>query len=695
LFLLASYLAKHNRDVRTTVLDLTIELPTPTTATDARTFLHQAELLLAEQEIDIVGISCWTSQQYVSSVAIAEICKRINPGCVVVVGGHHPTALPEDFVYEGSPFDYIVCGEGELALSDLLRRKLAVCSPPEVIQGKPLTDLEDCELEFEKDRYVAVSKAYWISVSRGCPFRCAFCTESVCASQWRAMRPSHALNMIQKLVDLGMTDVFLFDALFGFSSVWRKEFLRGVARRFPDLAIWAETRPDILDSSDIELLATTGMRLDLGLDAATPASVERMKKASDPTKYLERFVYIDNLMNRHKLGHRAYLIWNYPGSTVEEIDLTVKFIKDLIEPRDENFTSVRGNPFFLFPGTEVYRNLSAYRQRFGFRHGAPNWWKLKDRDYCASAQQCISSADVVKNGKLFYHREARQMVTEASARKMSTATFLKTNTPVGPPQLRDHILENFRLRIRPSIHRYDSGNSIALFLLGNMDSGTRLMPFLRVGSDLVASVSFDRRSAGWIIDRLYEGATLDGLAQNGGFRREVVKDLIINELNKRGMLEVVEPSPWETATKGIHASVATLYTDSLEVVIDLNPSRTPKTVANFASLAERGFYDECAFFHLPTYHAIGFGSPSLVSLPGANAGYVFDNEITPSEPHEPGDVFMYGEYAHMNGTRVGICLRKGNYIQEQNVAFGRVNNLSVLGKLIIGNRIVKVRVGPQ
>ena len=64
-------------------------------------------------DVDLVGVSCWTSLHYLGAVEIIEHLRRAHPGVAVVVGGHHVTGMPSDF--DGLA-DWVVTGDGEAAL---------------------------------------------------------------------------------------------------------------------------------------------------------------------------------------------------------------------------------------------------------------------------------------------------------------------------------------------------------------------------------------------------------------------------------------------------------------------------------------------------------------------------------------------------------------------------------------------------
>jgi len=114
---LYSFLRENNLNVD--VLDLERELSLPSNHREVQEYIAQAEHLIRQYSFDIVAISCFASMSYTASLAVAKICKKANTHCKIIVGGYHPTALPDDFLSEEQLFDYVVTGEGEYALLDI------------------------------------------------------------------------------------------------------------------------------------------------------------------------------------------------------------------------------------------------------------------------------------------------------------------------------------------------------------------------------------------------------------------------------------------------------------------------------------------------------------------------------------------------------------------------------------------------
>src|SRR5206468_4323433 len=67
---------------------------------------------------DVVGLSIMTFQR-TTAFAVMELVRGLQPGAHIVVGGYDPSLAKEE--YERSQADFIVCGEGEITLRELLR----------------------------------------------------------------------------------------------------------------------------------------------------------------------------------------------------------------------------------------------------------------------------------------------------------------------------------------------------------------------------------------------------------------------------------------------------------------------------------------------------------------------------------------------------------------------------------------------
>ena len=153
------------------------------------------ERLVREIEPDVVGLSVMTFQRK-TALRIVQLVHSLKPGVRVVVGGYDPSLAPEAYMAEGNGIDFIVRGEGELTLRELLRamegggsfngiQGLSFRSDSGWRQNpaRPVHNLDGDEIRLPKRSARSLSgytmmgrQVDVVETSRGCTFDCGFCS---------------------------------------------------------------------------------------------------------------------------------------------------------------------------------------------------------------------------------------------------------------------------------------------------------------------------------------------------------------------------------------------------------------------------------------------------------------------------------------------------------------------------------------
>lgn len=147
---------------------------------------------IAKEKPDVVSISSLFTTYSLEAIEVARLAKEVDRGIVTVMGGIHPTLFPRH-VLESASVDYVIRGEGETPLFELLT------ALSRGVAGKDLTINGLCfkegggfrisEPNIEEDidmipdrgfldpaKYRIGRKNYsFLLTSRGCPFHCSFC----------------------------------------------------------------------------------------------------------------------------------------------------------------------------------------------------------------------------------------------------------------------------------------------------------------------------------------------------------------------------------------------------------------------------------------------------------------------------------------------------------------------------------------
>lgn len=407
---LFSYL-KQYRDINAQVLDLDIEIGRPRNAEEILKFKEKVSVAIKKYKFDIVGISCSYSINYLSSIMVAEICRDINRNCVIAVGGMHASAVPDDFIYDGSPFDFIVIGEGEKVLLNICQGKIKRTGEPRKIIAE-LIDLNTIPAPNFKEYkyfYSQEKRAVLYALSRGCPFTCSFCIESVKDnSDYRCLPVKRAIREIREIVyHLGIKKIKLYDPCFGLRKEWRRSFLESLIKTKVKCIFEFETRVDLLDREDIDLLSSLNIHyLYLGLEHVSPKMLSLMQKTKNPRVYLEKANKIIRYLNERDIPNKILLIFNHPGETKNTIQEVIRFLDSAFSGLKRISSALHPNNYFFTPGTRTYSNIKKYEREFGTVVRDKIWWKRPYFDQREFATDILPSLDLYgENTREFWKKD--------------------------------------------------------------------------------------------------------------------------------------------------------------------------------------------------------------------------------------------------------------------------------------------------
>ncbi len=184
---------------------------------------------------EIVGISSPFTSQIKNTLKVAEAIKQLDRHVVVVVGGPHASIAPESILHNSNYVDYVVIGEGERTMVELIytlshekglkgvsgiayreNNRVVINPPRQFIKNidqisLPAYHLLDMEKYFKINKigftsrvgyeYPGAERAISIITSRGCPYRCIFCSvHGAMGRQWRYHSVDYIINHIKMLV---------------------------------------------------------------------------------------------------------------------------------------------------------------------------------------------------------------------------------------------------------------------------------------------------------------------------------------------------------------------------------------------------------------------------------------------------------------------------------------------------------------
>ena len=346
---LAAYLLKEGHDVE--VLDMRFNYAFSYLAGKLKRF-----------NPDVVGV---TSTSYGSKVAYETINKIKNLGYKVAVGGPHSSTVFKE-ILEKTKADFSIKREGEITFEKLLKnldnpglvkgiiwRKKGEDGKEEIIENPDREQIEDIDTLpfpayelFELDNYM--DKKIPIVTSRGCPYRCVYCSINLTMGhKFRARSPKNVVDELEKWYKKGYTYFGFNDDCFTFDIPRAKEICDEILKR--KLKIKWELRNGIrIDRLDEELLIKMKKAgcfyLAFGIESADQDVLNKMKKGLRIEKVTEMVLLAEKL----KINHGGFFIIGLPGDNFERFKKSLDFALSL--PFDE----IRFYNAVPYPGTELF-----------------------------------------------------------------------------------------------------------------------------------------------------------------------------------------------------------------------------------------------------------------------------------------------------------------------------------------------------
>jgi radical SAM superfamily enzyme YgiQ (UPF0313 family) len=325
---------------------------------------------------DLVGITTMTPQAK-RAYQIADEFRRRE--VKVILGGFHPSNMPEEAL---SHADAIVVGEGEGPWGRLIEDARNHCLKDVYKDGIPM-DLSTLK---PPRRDLIRGKGYLftntIQLTRGCPFRCEFCSVTSLFGRSYRTRPIQAV--IDELTELKRESIFLFivdDNLIG-NRGYAEQLFRAVE---PLKFKWASHAPLHLveDESLMKLISESGcVALFVGFETLSPENFPLMGKPSD-MKILPRDAV--KIFHDHGIGVLASFILGYDHDTKDSFKRILDFC---------NKTKIDGAIFPIltpYPGTPL-RNRLEREDRI-----LTNDWDLYDMEHVTFRPRKMS-VDELKEG---------------------------------------------------------------------------------------------------------------------------------------------------------------------------------------------------------------------------------------------------------------------------------------------------------
>jgi len=353
---------------------------------------------LHEFKPHLVGITANTPQVKQAWRTAATVKRELD--IPIVLGGPHVSVVTEDLDFESlrqPPVDLVVRGEGEGPWIEISNRvdaflrdqphfsAQALMAPDLDLfrdvksvsyktgdgqlhrnpDGPVIADLDSLPWPayhlFKMERYtnlqpatdaVPGERSFSILTSRGCPYRCTFCSQSIMPIKWRARSPENVIEEWRHLVrDLGALEIGVLDDS---ANIRRNRLMRLaddlIANKLNHVP-WIFVNGIRANLADLELLTRlkqAGLkRTAFGVETGDEQMIIKIDKHVDHNTIRQAF------KNAKAAGIETigFFIIGLPGDTRETMQKTIDFAIEL-DPMIANFSMMTP-----YPGTIVYEQV--------------------------------------------------------------------------------------------------------------------------------------------------------------------------------------------------------------------------------------------------------------------------------------------------------------------------------------------------
>ncbi len=313
---------------------------------------------------DIVGITVMTPKA-ASAFTIASLAKKYNKDCSVVFGGPHATLKADEILKNTRDVDFVVSGEGEVVLLELINALQVKGNNFSTIQGlsyrqedkgvhntiRSFIDDLDClpfpdrETLLGSDTYTSEDMGLLMG-SRGCPYSCSYCATQIWTRKVRYRSLTNILEEIKYVHHRYGTRQFTFkDDSFTVNRKRVMEFCNKLIDTGMKVNWDCNTRVDLVDSELLRTMKRAGCNsIKVGIESGS----ERILKLMDKGITLERVEEAARLFREVGIHWTAYFMMGIPTETKEDVKKTLGLLYK-IRP---SFASV--GVYEPFPGTKLF-----------------------------------------------------------------------------------------------------------------------------------------------------------------------------------------------------------------------------------------------------------------------------------------------------------------------------------------------------
>jgi len=345
---------------------------------------------------DIIGMTLF-SREITDIAVLCKLIKERFKSAYIVLGGPHPTVMPKETMKEIPECDFVVRGEGEITLYNLIHnirnglpfdQVRGICfrnhDSGEISQTEnadilmnlddiPFPDRETLMTNYLNNKYGSILYGIpgdIIMTSRGCPYQCSFCFK-VC-KKYRSRSPENVIKEIRWIYkNIAPQSIQIMDDSFTIEKDRCSKILDYLIEEKFRCDFKVRSRVNMVDEELLRKMKKAGVNsIVYGFESGSQSMLDMFNKGTT----VEQNIKACKLTKKAGIKCFGDMILFYSGENRQTLRETEKFVK-IARP-----TGLRFHILSPLPGTKVYeeaKRSGCLVGDWGIGKESP-WIRLKD-----------------------------------------------------------------------------------------------------------------------------------------------------------------------------------------------------------------------------------------------------------------------------------------------------------------------------
>jgi radical SAM superfamily enzyme YgiQ (UPF0313 family) len=271
-----------------------------------------------DASVDVVALTTWT----INSLRAYAVAKRFRDrGVPVIMGGPHTCFHAEE---AAAHCDAVGIGEGEWIWRPMLEDAAAGRLKPvyRAEEMHPLGGLPKPRYDLLNLRLHGWFPTHTVQTSRGCPFKCDFCSERFFVGERYRQRPVD--EVVEEIRAIGARRVFFADSMFAGKKARAMALMEAlIPLKIRWSTLW--TTYLCLDDEYMDLAKRSGLlHVNMGMESVSPETLGQMNKRFNK---VSQYTAIAEALRRRGISYSLNFVFGYDGESSEVYEATLQFLQ--------------------------------------------------------------------------------------------------------------------------------------------------------------------------------------------------------------------------------------------------------------------------------------------------------------------------------------------------------------------------------